>query len=34
MPEFLESGAMEELLADEMVRAIPGEGEEVENAGM
>jgi phage gp29-like protein len=33
MPEFLESEAMEELLADEMVRAFLGEGEEVENAG-
>jgi phage gp29-like protein len=32
MPEFLESAAMEDLLADEMVRAFLGEGEEVENA--
>lgn len=31
MPEFLESEAMEELLADEMMRAFLGEGEEVEN---
>ncbi len=32
MPEFLESEAMEELMADEMVRAFLGDGEEVENA--
>ena len=31
MPEFLGSEAMEELMADEMVRAFLGEGEEVEN---
>jgi hypothetical protein len=33
MPEFLESSAMEDLLADEMVRAFVGHGEDVENAG-
>jgi hypothetical protein len=33
MPEFLESAALEDLLADEMVRAFLGGEEEVENAG-
>lgn len=35
MPEFLESEAMEQLMADEMVRSflVEGEAEEVENAG-
>lgn len=33
MPDFLASDAMEDLMANEMVRALVGKGEEVENAG-